>query len=135
MKTQTTTEILQHVYDYQIITEKQMKLLLRRLNNSEQMDLSCIWDGEIVLTSEHQKKGLDYLNNLWKTPNGKERKNNPFGYREQKALETCEVIRLKGFYNASLYNQSKFYIPLYEVLGNGANFEYHMQGGKINIVG
>jgi hypothetical protein len=134
MKTQTS-ELLQHVNDYQIITESQMKLLLKRLNAGEQMDLSIIWDGEITLTEEHQKKGIDYLLNQCKTPNGKERINNPFGYREQKALETCEVIRLRGFYDASLYNQAKFYIPLYEVLGNEASFEYHMQGGKINIVG
>lgn len=134
MKTQTS-QLLQEINDNQLITEQQMKLLLKRLNSGEQMDLSIIWEGEIVLTSEHQEKRLKYLLNQWKKPNGKERLNNPFGYREQKALETCEVIHLKGFYDASRYGQKPFYVPLYLVSGNEGNFEYHMQGGKINIVG
>jgi hypothetical protein len=134
MKTQTS-QLLQEINDNQLITEQQMKLLLKRLNSGEQMELSIIWDGEIKLTNEHIKKGLDYLLNQWKTPNGKERLNNPFGYREQKALETCETIYLQGFYDASRYGQKPFYIPLYLVSGNEGNFEYHMQGGKINIVG
>lgn len=42
--------------------------------------------GIIEVTGEQSAKGFKWLYNLYKTPIGKERKNNPFGYRENGEL-------------------------------------------------
>jgi hypothetical protein len=123
-----TTEILEK----ETISTREVKLLMRRANNGEKIDLSKFWNNEVKL--EDPKQGYDWLMNLWKTPNGKERKNNPFGYREEKVLENFSHIEFRGFYNAGNYNHN-FYVPLWVVIGNETSFEYYMSGGKINIVG
>ena len=74
------------------------------------------------------------MRNLWKSPTGKERTNNPFGYREQDALETFEYFELRGFYDAG-NRYRKFYVPLYTCVGAETSFEYYISGGEINIVG
>jgi len=89
----------------------------------------------IVLDAANVEQGKQWLLNLWKTPTGAERKNNPFGYREQHALENFDTIQLKGYYDAGNYHRS-YYIPLYDVYAkDGYGFEYYNQGGKINITG
>ena len=47
---------------------------------------------------------LEWLLNKWKTPKGAERKNNPFGYREQNVLEDENAkAYFNGFYDAGNY--------------------------------
>jgi hypothetical protein len=72
--------------------------------------------------------------NLWKTPTGAERKNNPLGFREQAILEKFSHFELKGYYDAGNVYRS-FFVPLWEVVGNKNSFEYYMNGGQIHIVG
>lgn len=129
-----TTEILQAIEEASQVTEKQISLLKRRLNAGEQIDLSYIWDNAPAITPEQNAKGLKYLLNLWKTPAGKERKNNPFGYREEEILTNFECFSLAGFYDAGNHGH-KFYVPLYDVCGAGLCFQYYMNGGRISIVG
>lgn len=90
----------------------------------------------IKLSDEQVTKGYQWLNNLWLTPRGIERKNNPFGYREQNALENFETITLKGYYDAGNYHRS-YFIPLYDVYttNDGYGFEYYVNGGQIHITG
>lgn len=89
-----------------------------------------------MLAEEQATQGINWLKNLWKTPGGKERKNNPFGYREQDAIAGDDVtITLRDYYDASRYGQPPYYIPLYEVCSSGGSFEYYVQGGQIHIVG
>jgi hypothetical protein len=114
-----------------IITEKQILLLLHRMNAGEKIDVSYIWDNHPNLTNEQSAKGLNWLKNLWKSPTGKERKNNPFGYREEKILETETQMYLVGFYDTARYNQNSYFVPLYGIGG----MEYYLSGGQISIIG
>jgi hypothetical protein len=121
------------------ITEKEINLIKLRMNNDKVDDftqeaIDFIWDNSPQLTPDQNKKGIDYLRNLWKSPTGKERTNNPFGYREQDALETFEYFELRGFYDAG-NRYRKFYVPLYTCVGAETSFEYYISGGGINIVG
>tara|TARA_R110002110_G_scaffold62000_3_gene173516 strand:- start:221 stop:1066 length:846 start_codon:yes stop_codon:yes gene_type:complete len=69
---------------------------------------------------------------LWKTPTGKERKNNPFGLREQDALENFEYFTLDGFKNIG--RSYDFYVPIYGVTGTDSYFQYYYDG-EVNIIG
>lgn len=114
------------------ISTKNIKLLMRRLNGGETMDLSFVWDNPIRV--EDPKQGREWLLNLWKTPNGKERKNNPFGYREEDVLEKFEYFEFAGTYNTGNRNID-YNVPVYNVIGKDGSFQYYMNGGKIHIIG
>lgn len=128
-----------NIMETNTITEKEINLIKLRMNNNKvdedtQEIIDYIWENSPQLTPDQNKKGIDYLRNLWKSPTGKERANNPFGYREQEALETFEYFELRGFYDAgNIYH--KFYVPLYICVGAETSFEYYISGGQINIVG
>ena len=90
---------------------------------------------EIKLSDEQQEQGRKWLLNLWQTPTGKERKNNPFGYREQGIIENFNYAALIGYYDAGNYGHT-WYSPLYIVWDYERNcFEYTMIGGGIKILG
>lgn len=108
--------------------------MLKRKNAGEKFDDSVIWDNEIELSKDQSEKGLKWLKNLWKSPTGKERSNNPFGYREEKIIENFSGFYLRGFYDAGNAYRS-FYVPLYMVAGDDTTMEYYVSGGKIHIVG
>lgn len=128
-----------NIMETNTITEKEINLIKLRMNNNKvdedtQEIIDYIWDNSPQLTPDQNRKGIDYLRNLWKSPTGKERANNPFGYREQEALETFEYFELRGFYDAG-NRYRKFYVPLYICVGAETSFEYYISGGGINIVG
>lgn len=96
------------------------------------------------LTPEQTAKGIAWLKNEWKTPRGIERKNNPFGYREQEAIENFDHFMFEGFYDASRVYDRQYhnYLPLWGVYStSGAAFQYYMargsgyNGGSVAIVG
>ena len=90
--------------------------------------------GELSLSLDQQDKGYEFLLGQWKSPTGKERKNNPFGYREQAILENYKEIKLSSLYNAG-NAYTNFYLPLYTVYSkDGMGFEYYYNG-EINITG
>ena len=128
-----------NIMETNTITQKEINLIKMRMNNDKvdedtQEVIDYIWDNSPQLTPDQNKKGIDYLRNLWKSPTGKERNNNPFGYREQDALETFEYFELRGFYDAgNMYR--KFYVPLYTCVGADSSFEYAVYGGEVNILG
>ena len=107
---------------------------MRRKNAGEKIDMSYIWDNPVKLTKEQGQKGYKWLMNLWKSPTGKERVNNPFGYREQLALEGYQYMTLDGDYDAGNFFH-KFYVPLYTLHGKSSDFQYYVSGGKVHIVG
>lgn len=80
-------------------------------------------------------KGFKYLYNLGFTPKGVERRNSPYGYREEYIVKNPKTIELKQFHDAGNRNYS-FYVPYYEAIGkDGTSMEYFVSGGKINIWG
>lgn len=130
-----TEEILAEIETTNSITEQQINLLNRRMNSGEKVDMDYIWNNEIECTPEQSKKGYDFLMNQWKPPTGRERKNSPFGYREEKALETFEGFQFRGFYNGARYGQMAWYIPIYVCYGKDGSFEYYYNNGTVNIIG
>ena len=118
-------------------SNNQLTYMMSCLNNKPELKplideaLDC---SEIALDEEQVQKGYDWLIDQWKTPKGAERKNNPFGYREQDVLENFSTITFNGYYDAGNYYRS-FYLPLYLVSGNNTTFEYYVSGGQINIIG
>jgi hypothetical protein len=119
----------------QRLTERDVKLLLRRLYDGK-ISTRQLREGGYSLTPDQVEKGRKWLMAQWVTPKGVERKNNPFGYREQEILERFRTIRLADVHDISLYRSAfKNYVPIYECLGAGDGFQYYIQGGTISIVG
>lgn len=76
MKTRTNKEIIDNAYKAGVISEKDILLLKRRLNNKSFGDVRIV--NEIKVSEEQKEKGLKWLRNLYVSPTGKIRKNNPF---------------------------------------------------------
>jgi hypothetical protein len=128
-----TIELLNKIEATKVVTENEINLLKNRLNKGEVIDLSVIYNNEIEITSEQTEKGIAFLLNQWETPKGKERLNNPFGYREKETLETFERFYFVGFYDAG-NSYIKQMLPIYLVCGKETTFEYYYNG-KIQIIG
>jgi hypothetical protein len=113
-----------------------MKSLMNSNDTANEILSPLIWNKEegLQLSAKQNKKGYDYLISQWKTGRGIERKNNPFGYREQDILENFTHFTLKGFYDAGRASFRNLQ-PLYECHSNGNSFEYYYYNGEINIVG
>jgi hypothetical protein len=130
MKTQA---LLSKIEQTKVIQENEILLLKNRMNKGEEIDLSIIYNNEITISEEQTAKGIKFLLNAWKTPKGKERINNPFGYREIDVLETFERFYFVGYYDAGRYG-NKNMLPIYLVCGKEKTFEYYYNG-TINIIG
>lgn len=128
-----TTDLIKSIEEKGIITEREILLLKRRANNGDR-DAANFYPGSdrvIEVTNEQSEKAFKWLYNLYKTPTGKERKNNPFGYREMDILDNYKGERFTfvGFYDAGNRFYS-YYIPIYEL--NGMEYYYN---GELHIVG
>ena len=135
----SSSDLMEKIKKSGKITEQEINLIKNRMNagrlDAEGKELvQWIWDNTPELTPEQNKKALDFLMNLWKSPTGKERVNSPYGYREQAILEKFSNLELAGFHDISRYGGSKFYVPLYNVVGNETSFQYYYDG-KVNIIG
>jgi len=123
-------------------SKKQQDHLFKILNGGNQ-DLKdeihrVWWDNPSFegfnLSDEQNKQGIEWLTNLWKSPTGKERKNNPFGYREQAAIENFSHFQLVDAFASGYY--ANYQVPVYDMLTkDGYGFQYYMQGGEIHIIG
>ena len=133
-------------YEKGYLTEREVLLLKNRLNGVNKAefshsDIPFPDDGRgFDLTPQQVEKGRYWLINQWRTPKGKTRKNNPFGYREIHVLENFETIRLIQFVNRANYVQSQYgikaYQPYYRVVASdGSTFEYLVWGGQCEILG
>ena len=121
------------------LTESEINLIKNRKNKGEKVDLSPLYDScnngyGFDLEKSQIKKGFNWLMNLYKSPTGKIRSNNPYGYREISVLESFEKITLIDFYNSgNLW--VKFYVQYYRVIGKDNTFEYCVYNGEIHILG
>lgn len=126
----------------QTITERQIGLIGRRLNNSKDLGeeltklLEQAQEEGVLVTPEQAQKGFDWLYNLYKTPRGIERKNNPFGYREEEALDSgLDHFTYDGHFDAG-NAYVRWHTPLYTYYGkDGGSFQYYVAAGKCNIIG
>lgn len=134
MKNLETSQIIENVLSNGVITEREILLLKKRANNGDK-EAANFYPGcdiEIELTDEQSVKGYKWLMNLYKTPKGKERENNPFGYQEMNILDNYKGERFQfvGFYN----NENRCYddyIPIYSL----CSMEYYVNSEGIQIVG
>ena len=121
-------------------SEKELNALknhMNRIDSSEAMKLNNLVANKqgTKLDQTQVKKGFKYLYNLGFTPKGVERKNSPFGYREEYIVKNPKTIELLQYHDAGNRNFS-FYVPYYEAIGkDGTSMEYFVSGGKINIWG
>ena len=124
-----TSLIISEIETKGFITEKEISLLKRRANSGDK-EAAFFWPC-VECTGEQTEKAYKWLKNLYVTPNGKERKNNPFGYREMNILDNWngEKAEFKGFYDAGRYGFHN-YLPVYDFGG----MEYYVCGG-IQIIG
>lgn len=102
--------------------------------------LDLVYEHEPRVTKEQAEKGLNWLNNQRRTPRGVERKNNPFGTREEQILDDFDHFTLSGFYDlrmaSSFAPELHNYVQCYTVHDNeGYSFEYYVAGGQIEIIG
>lgn len=126
-----------------IITEREIGLISRRLNRKADLKeveklfkMAEAGEKEVRVTQEQAQKGFDWLYNLYKTPRGIERKNNPFGYRAQEPIDSgLDYFTYDGHFDAGTMYHS-WYAPIYTYHGkDGGGFQYYVAGGKINIIG
>lgn len=124
------------------VTNQQVNHIFKTLNGSNDELKQAVknvfqatdFEG-VTLTDEQSQKGFEWLHNLWLTPIGAERKNNPFGYREQEALKDFDCCMLSGYWDAGNSYHS-FYVPIYDVYSKtGYGFQYYVSGGQIHIIG
>lgn len=132
MKTRTSQEILDNAYNMGVISEKDILLLKRRLNNGEKIRII----NELKVSKEQKEKGLKWLRNLYISPTGKERKNNPFCWREIDIL-ICPDEKLDayliGYCNiGSVYR--KQWVPIYEYTNGEKSFSYYLNEKEIRII-
>lgn len=118
-----------------VITERQILTFKSRLNRGESEVLNIFDNGYLNITPEQTNKGLRWLLDQWKTPNGKERKNNPFGERETTILGNFSHFQLIDFIDCG--NAYFFaFLPVYRVVSlSGAFFDYFVSMGVCNING
>lgn len=119
------------------LTESEIKLMLRRVNSGmiDKHDVLALMPEEgWGITAEQTRKGIAWLKDQWKTPRGIERKNNPFGYREQDVIENFKEFRLIDFYPLNMVGT--YFGPVYEVRSkNGNHFDYVGVAGPVKIIG
>ena len=60
-KAMKTSELVKKVVNLGFITEREIRLLKRRINYGENVDLSVFEDNDIFVTDEQAVKGLNYL--------------------------------------------------------------------------
>lgn len=125
------------------ITEQQIGLIGRRLNRKADLkevakiyEMAEAGENEVRVSQEQAQKGFNWLYNLYKTPRGIERKNNPFGYREQESIDSgLDYFTYDGHFDAGNMYVS-WYSPIYTFHGkDGSGFQYYVAGGEIKIIG
>jgi len=124
------------------INKDLIRVMKRRLNDNKITQSMIFLDGKksYIVAKDLEKQGFDYLMNLWKTPLGKERLNNPFGFREETILKDFDHFELREFRDtATSFAQDRgihYYNPIWTVVSkSGDEFDYYWTGDGINITG
>lgn len=130
---------LEEIKKKDTITEQEILLIKRRLNDGTYSiaDINEITNKK--LTSEQTKKGLAWLKNKGWGKTGKERSTTPYGYREENVIKSFEKIELIDFNDNVNYTQAQMgihnYQPVYAVIGKEGRFEYYTELGEPKIIG
>jgi hypothetical protein len=120
-----------------VLSEREINLVRKRMNDGKISPEQVFPEGKTyVIGAEQERKGLDWLNNLRRTPMGKERKNNPFGQREEEVLDNFKRFEWVDVVDTSSpYSDFKFYIPVWRVIAkDGSSFDYHIAPTKERLI-
>lgn len=114
------------------LSEREVRLLMKRINDGRIKPGDDGLSFPYKLTDSQVEKGRKWLMNLWKSPRGVERKNNPYGYREQEILDNFKTIEFVDVYS----ERGNYYYPYYRVYSTKGNYmEYYVSGGEVHILG
>lgn len=103
-----------------------------------------ISEHEPRICDEQARKGIAWLRGQWKTPTGKERTRNPFGYRETHVLESFSHFTLVDLYDVAAHTAMSMgmhsYLPVYRVHAHhGGSFDYvagaWQSGQRLQVIG
>jgi len=113
-----------------MITESEVNLLRRRLNDGKIAYEDVAVLNDIKITQEQTNKGFEWLNRHWKD----------LGYREQDVLKNFKEFRLNSFTNNNNFQQQEMgiynWIPVWDVIAkDGGQFQYIMEAGAPKIIG
>ncbi|HUS51174.1 MAG TPA: hypothetical protein VMZ91_13485 [Candidatus Paceibacterota bacterium] len=127
---------LQNIKQRGTITEKELLLVKRRLNDGKTYKWEDVEElTDLKLTPEQNQKGIAWLKNKGWGKTGIERSTTPYGYREEEALKNVKEIKLNSFTNRG-YGDVKNFVPVYDVYTKeGYGFQYIMKDDKPSIIG
>ena len=110
-----TTKIYDEIAERGIITEREVNLVKRRMNNYGDVLIKrkVFANGPLKLTPEQNKKGIDWLLNLYKTPTGRIRKNNPFNKKQAAILENFKEHKLISYRDMGTFFMNWY--PVYRI--------------------
>lgn len=115
--------IYKEIAERGIITEREINLIKNRMNrgiNTEEIFMN----GPLQITPEQTAKGLAWLKNLYKTPHGRIRKNNPFNQKQASVINKFRKFELVGFYDVGTFWRY-YFVPIYRVWPTkGKHFSY-----------
>lgn len=130
-----TIKVIERIKQRGYITEREILLLKKRAQKGiDEANISYLHT-DFLISEEQKLKGLKWLRNLYKTPKGKERKNSPFGYCEQRILDAddCEIrCYITRFHNIGKLGD--FYVPVYRYEYNEYHFDYYVMCGECIII-
>ena len=134
-KTISNAELVETIKAQGFITEKQIMLLQKRLNNSREsanelyMMVANIMP--IKLTAEQTAKGREWLLRKNLKNNGEFRKNATLSDYEISVLKNAKEAYLSDFYN--LGDRIANNVPIYRYENENESFEYFVQCGDAQL--
>ena len=140
MAIQDTTKLIEEIIEQDTITEKQIRLLSRRVNHlSTEKSYVFPYDSiELNLEPEQTKKGLNWLKNHAFTKSGAIRKTCILGVRELSIIENYQKITFVGYsediLNYFLHSKLYYYYPVYRVYFKTQHFDYYVKASKPVII-
>ena len=136
-KTISNSELVETIKEQGFITEKQLMLLKKRLNNNSRESANELYMMvanimPIKLTAEQEAKGREWLLNKNLKKNGEFRKQATLTETEISVLNTLKDAYLSDFYelgNGYITNN----VPIYRYANSDDYFEYYVQGGDAQL--
>lgn len=108
------------------INENEILLLKRRCNRGERIQL----ENPIPVSYDQAQKGFAWLWDKYRTPQGAERKNNPFSNPEEKALEWAKMHGAQFTFNGFYGTGNNWHEPIYELITPICDIQYIVTLGQ-----
>ena len=136
-KTISNSELVETIKEQGFITEKQINLIKKRINKSDESasEMFNLLDSvmPIILTAEQTAKGREWLLRKNLKNNGQFRKNATLSENNISVLKDAKTeAYLSEFYylgNGFITNNS----PIYRYANSDDYFEYYVQGGDAQL--